>query len=206
MMTFHKSFVHVLAVTALVLFSSCVGDKHPARIKGDNERNIVDVSGAGAATFERLINSTVSKLLEPYKGEFAELKVRALAFVDLENRTSEELGEWREQLIDKIEASVNERREFKAISIRFVSTVLKEMGNPPIDKLFLPKGRREFAKVMEQKSTPVQYLMWGRLTRGVTQGVDKRQANYVLSLELINIKTGEQNKKITTVRKEFSGG
>jgi hypothetical protein len=42
--------------------------------------------------------------------------------------------------------------------------------------------------------------------RGVPLGVGKRLANYVLSLELINIKTGEQNKKITTVRKEFSGG
>jgi Peptidoglycan-synthase activator LpoB len=194
------------ALVFLVAFASCEAERPMARIKGDNERDEVGSRAGGAATFGRLVDATVSKLLEPYKGEFAELKVRSLAFVDLENRTQEELGEWREQLIDKIEASVNDRREFKAISIRFVSTVLKEMGNPPVDKLFLPKGRREFAKIMEAKSSPVQYLMWGRLTRGVTQGEGRRQADYVLSLELINIETGEQNKKITTVRKEYNGG
>ena len=142
-MTLSKSLlVPAFAALLVVSLASCQTDK-PAEIMGDNERDLVGSGAAGAATFERLIDSTVSKLLEPYKGEFAELKVRSLAFVDLENRTAEELGEWREQLIDKIEASVNDRREFKAISIRFVSAVLKEMGNPPIDKLFLPQGRRD---------------------------------------------------------------
>ena len=142
---------------------------------GDNERDTVDVRGAGAATFDRLIDDSVAKLLEPYKGEFAELKVRTLAFVDLENRTKEELADWRDQLIDKIEISVNKRRAFKAISVKVISTVLKEMGNPPVEQLVLPKKRREFAKVLEQKTSPVQYLLYGRLTRGSTQGAGRRQ-------------------------------
>ena len=69
----------------------------------------------------------------------------------------------------------------------------------------LPKKRREFAKVLERKTSPVQYLLYGRLTRGGTQGADRRQANYLLTLELINIETGESNTVGTEVRKEFKG-
>ncbi len=51
----------------------------------------------------------------------------------------------------------------------------------------------------------MQYLLYGRLTRGRTQGSAERQANYLLTLELVNIVTGESNTVGTEVRKAFSG-
>ena len=198
-----NTYRRLLCVPLAALLFSC-GSQESARILDDNERDLVDVKGAGAATFDQLIDETVEKLLEPYKGEFAELKVRSVAFIDLENRTNEELADWRDLLIDKIEISVNKRRAFKAVSIKFVSTALTEMGNPPVEKLFLPAKRREFAKILERDTVPVQYLLYGRLTRGGTRGAGKRQANYLLTLNLVNIETGESNIVGTEVRKEFS--
>lgn len=197
-------YCQLLCVPVVVLLFSCESPPE-ARILGDNERDLVDIKGAGAATFDRLIDDSVAKLLAPYKGEFAELKVRTLAFIDLENRTKEELGEWRDLLIDKIEISINKRRAFKTISMKVITTVLREMGNPPVEQLVLPGKRREFAKVLERRTLPVQYLLYGRLTRGGTRGAGRRQANYLLTLELINIVTGESNTVGTEVRKEFRG-
>ena len=77
------------------------------------------------------------------------------------------------------------------------------MNSPPVEQLVLPKRRREFAKALEASSTPVQYLLYCRLTRGGTQGANRRQANYLLTLELVNIVTGESNTVGTEVRKEF---
>jgi hypothetical protein len=194
-----------LLIVPLTLFLFSCGSNQSARILDENEADLVDVDSAGAATFDKLVDPTVDKLLEPYKGEFAELKVRRLAFVDLDNRTKEELADWRDHLIDLIEISINKRRAFKAVSVKAISVVLKEMGGPPVEQLVLPSKRREFAKILERDTAPVQYLLYGRLTRGGTKGANTRQADYLLTLELMNIETGESNTVGTKVRKEFSG-
>ena len=110
----------------------------------------------------------------------------------------------REQLIDQIIVGVDEHPAFHIISDQMVSAVLREMGSPPVDQLFLPKGRRQFAAILEKQKSPVQFLMYGRLTRGGTQGEAGRQANYQLTLELIDDATGRADTVGTTVRKAYS--
>ena len=187
----------------LCLFLAACESPPEGRIMGDNERDLVDASGAGAATFQRLVTESVAKLLDRHCDKH-DVKVYRLAFVDLQNRTSEELGEWREQLIDKILIGVDKHRAFRIISEQMVSAVLREMGNPPVDRLFLPEGRREFAKILERDSIPLQFLMYGRITRGGTNASEVRQANYLLTLELVDAETGEADTVGAEVRKEFT--
>jgi len=170
----------------------------------DDEKDMVDVRGAGAASFEKLITESVTKLLDRHKGDETGIKMRRLAFVDLQNRTKEELGEWREQLIDRIQIGVDQHPAYRIVAEEMVTAVLSEMGNPPVEKLLLPKPQREFAKVLEKKNSPVEFLMYGSLTRGGTAGDDGRQANYLLTLRLINTATGDTDTEGSMVRKWFS--
>ncbi|MEE2886086.1 MAG: hypothetical protein VX951_01530 [Planctomycetota bacterium] len=174
-----------------------------ARIMEDDEKNMVDTDGAGAAAFEKLITESVTKLLDRHRGDEAGIQVRRLAFVDLQNRTKEELGEWREQLIDRIQIGIDQHPAYRIVAEELVTAVLSEMGNLPVEKLLLPKSQREFAKVLEKKKSPVQFLMYGSLTRGGTRGDDGRQANYLLTLRLINAATGDTDTEGAMVRKWF---
>jgi hypothetical protein len=185
------------------LVPGCVGDS--ARILGEDEPDLVDVHGAGAATYEILVTESVAKLLDPHRSRFAtDPTVPTVAFVDLENRSAEELGEWREQLLDRIRSAVSRHGSFRLVSDRLVTAVMREMGNPPVDQLLLPAGRRRFAEILERQDEPVQFLLYGSLTRGGTQGDYQRQANYLLTLELIDVKTGLATSDETMVRKAFA--
>ena len=193
---------HTILLACLTLPVAC--DSVSARIMGDDEKDMVDVRGAGAAAFEKMVTESVTKILNRHRGDANGIQVRRLAFVDLQNRTKEELGEWREQLIDRIQIGIDQHPAYRIVAEELVTAVLSEMGNPPVEKLLLPKPQREFAKVLEKKNSPVQFLMYGSLTRGGTTGNNQRQANYLLTLRLINTATGDTDTEGSMVRKWFS--
>jgi len=41
------------------------------------------------------------------------------------------------------------------------------------------------------------------LTSGTTQGVDLKQRDYLLTMELINVETGDLDKESARIRKEY---
>ncbi len=193
---------HTILLAYLTLPVAC--DSVSARIMEDDEKDMVDVRSAGAAAFEKMVTESVTKILNRHRGDANGIQVRRLAFVDLQNRTKEELGEWREQLIDRIQIGIDQHPAYRIVAEELVTAVLSEMGNPPVEKLLLPKPQREFAKVLEKKNSPVQFLMYGSLTRGGTVGNNERQANYLLTLRLINTATGDTDTEGAMVRKWFS--
>ena len=84
----------ILVVSLIVFLSNCA----PAgRIRSETEDDLVGARTAGSATFNRLIDESVTKLLTRHHGEIKQAKAR-VAFVALENKSAEDLGDWQDQI------------------------------------------------------------------------------------------------------------
>ena len=174
------------------------------RIMSESEEDYVDTGGAGAATYDRLINGAVGKLLTKYQPRAdAAARPLSVAYVGVENASGEELGEWREQIQELIDTSINGFSGFRTISRRFLDAGLTEtrLG---VDDLFLPKHQRTLISALEAQGNPVDFLLFSKLTRGSTQGEGVTQRNYALSMELVDIETGENDRATEQLRKAFS--
>jgi hypothetical protein len=167
----------------------------------DTEDDLVGAQAAGAATFDRLIDRALTQLLTRHHGEIRTANVK-VAFVDLENRSVEDLGDWEAQVEQVIETVVENSDRYRLISRRFVEAALRELRFRP-DEIFIPAKRRQFAQILERDNNPVDFLLYAILTSGSTRGVELKQRDYILTMELINVETGDQDKESTRIRKEY---
>ncbi len=184
-----------------LLLPACSTDR--GRIMTDTEQDYVDTDGAGAATYDRLIEGAVNKLLNRHRDDFENRKVRKVAFISVENHSAEELGEWGEQIYEVIDTKINHFEGYQTISRRYVDAGLRE-GRLKPDDLFVPKKRRQFLAIMEQQNNPAECLLYASITRGVTDGQDVRQHNYRLTMELVDVASGNNYKETQLVRKAFT--
>ncbi len=191
-----------LAAALALLVTACAGGPR-ARVMADSDQDLVGTRAAGAETFDRLISGSVEKLLSSRVAAMSGLGTKRIAILPVENKSAEELGDWRDQIYELIATSINQSQRFKTISPNFVSAALRE-ARIQGDDLYLPRGRRALAAALEQKGAPVDMMMVSTLTTGTTDpGMDLTQRNYMLSLTLIDIQTGEEEKVATRLRKEY---
>ena len=59
-------------------------------------------------------------------------------------------------------------------------------------------------KLSEQMGQPFDYLLFASITSGTTCNNDKFQRDYLLTLETVNIQTGEPDKESATIRKAYT--
>jgi hypothetical protein len=71
------------------------------------------------------------------------------------------------------------------------------------DQLFIPDNLRMFAAIMEQQQQPFDYLLFAKLTSGTTRENKDYQRDYLLTLELIDIQTGQPDKQSATISKGY---
>ncbi len=185
----------------LVAAIGCVGCRsdRSGRILDENEDDYVGSRAAGAATYDRLINESVSKLLARPGAAAGGEKLR-VAYLGVENASAEDLGDFREQIFDLIDTSISTSGRYESLSGRFVERALREAGLKR-DDLFLPKYRRTFAQVLEKSDSPVDFLLFSKITSGTTEGESVRQRNYLLTLELVDIETGQREQEAARIRK-----
>ena len=89
------------------------------------------------------------------------------------------------------------------INRRLVETGLRETRMRP-DSLFVHANMQEYAAVMHQMGKPFDYLLFAKITSGTTQdNKNNYQRDYQLTLELINVHTGQYDKQMATVRKGY---
>ena len=69
--------------------------------------------------------------------------------------------------------------------------------------LFVPENMRTFVAIMEQQGQPFDYLLFAKLTSGTTEQNKNYQRDYMLTLELINVQTGEQDKQSAMISKGY---
>ncbi len=198
----------LLGLMGLVLLLASCAPGRRGKIMSSSDQDYVGNTSAGAATFDRLISGAVERLLKLHnaaKTGNAKLKVVVLP---LENRSGEEIGDWQEQIYELIDTSINRSDRYEMVSGRFVSAALREAGpkggrlRP--DDLFIPSKRRSFLRVLESQGNVVAALLFPKLTRGTTNaGQGLTQRNYMLNLELVDVKSGKSYKVAERLRKEY---
>ncbi|MFO0928712.1 MAG: twin-arginine translocation signal domain-containing protein [Gemmataceae bacterium] len=178
-----------------------------AHVISDCKQDMVGSCAAGAETYKPLVNEAVGKLLMRH-GDPVQLTStnppgpKRICFVGIENRSAEEMGDFKDQITEVIDTKIVESKVFQPISRRFVEVGLRTVRLRP-DELFLPMNQRQFLAVMEQQGQPFDYLLFASLTSGTTRNNSDMQRDYLLTLELVDIKTGAPDKESATLRKGY---
>ena len=193
-------------------------------ILSEKDKDLVGSHTAGAATWNPLVDEAVSKLLgrcppaiQPVAFEGADYSSDEVAslgsvlatgpasvcFIGIENKSIEELGDFKDQLYQRIDMQLNASDTFRGISRRMIDAALLETRLRP-DSLFLPDHRALFAATLGRQGMPVDYLMYATITSGTTDRNKNTQRDYLLTLELVNLHSGEILKESATIRKGYS--
>lgn len=190
--------------------SGCRNVQH-AKVLADNESDMVGSHAAGAETWKPLVGESVGRLLgrqvsqiQPVGHELPSARKR-ICFVGIENRSAEDLGDFKEQIYQHIDTLINGSEAFEPINRRYVDSGLQQSGLRP-DQLFIANNQRIFAAFMEKNSQPFDYLLYATITSGTTKSNKNYQRDYLLTLELINIHDGRTEKESAEIRKGYRRG
>jgi len=182
-----------------------------AHVLKADEQDMIGSHTAGAETWEPLIEQSVGQILgrqaddiiQTSGGEVFPAPKKRVCFVGVENKSVEELGDFKEQIYQKIDACISSADAFDVIHRKFVEAGLRQCALRP-DDLFLPSNRRTFSAAMEQLEQPFDYLMYATITSGTTKSNEKDyQRDYLLTLELIHMETGRADKESAELRKGY---
>jgi hypothetical protein len=193
-------------------------------ILASNDKDIVGSHSAGSATWNPLVDESVAKILsrcpphiQPVSFELAghvspdpatigsalASGPASVCFVGIENKSAEELGDFKDQLYEQIDSQINTAETFRGISRRMVDAALVETRLRP-DALMLPQHRDTFAAALGRQGSPVDYLLFATVTTGTTDRNKTTQRDYTLTLEMVNLHTGEFLKESAKIRKGYS--
>lgn len=180
--------------------------KQVGEVLKDDKKDLVGSHAAGAETYKPLIDEALGKLLArqcaTLQPAAAPPAPKRICFVGLENKSSEEIGDFKEQIIEIIDTKINTSQAFQQISRQFTAAGLREARLRP-DELFVPAKQRQFLGVMEAQGAPFDYLLFATVTSGTTRSNDTTQKDYLLTLELVDIQTGTPDKESASIRKGY---
>lgn len=204
----HWSRVGLLAL-GLACVAGCRGYQYGHLIK-NNQPDLVGSHSAGAEVYNPLIDESVSRLLgtqmatphPPMIGSDGLPACRTVCFVGVENKSSEELGDFKDQIYQQIDTQINRSESFQAISRRMVDSALQETRLRP-DSLLVPSNMQLFTSVLQRDGQPVDYLLYATLTSGTTERNSSTQRDYLLTLELIDTRSGTYTKEQASIRKGY---
>lgn len=206
-----KLFQVAMLVLCGVLFVGCIGTQ--ARLMHWNEVNKVGSNRAGAEVYNPMVRDATGKLLakastEPilqvdYNTAPAFQGKRKVCFIGLENASMEELGDFKEHIKTAILEEISSSELFEIVSDRAVTAGLRALSLRP-DDLFMQENMRMFTSAMGRGGTPVDYLLFAKITSGTTEDNRDLQRDYKLTLELINTQSFVPVTVSTPMRKEYN--
>lgn len=196
----------VCAVGVLGLLVSCRSTP-TAHVVRPGAPDLVGTTRAGAETYRPLVEEAVTKLLSrqrPSVQTAASVPPRPLrvCFVGIENRSAEEMGDFKEQVYEMIDTLLENNAAYQPVSRRYLEAALRETGLRP-DQLFIPANMRQVAMVLEKQGQPVDCLLFAKLTSGTTEAGKSTQRDYMLTLEVVNVQTGDYDKESALLRKHY---
>jgi len=179
-----------------------------------NELDKVGSNRAGAEVYNPMVRDATGKLLaraamEPiqqvayHAGSHAPMPKRKVCFISLENASMEELGDFKEHIKTAILEEISVSDQFEIVSDRAVTAGLRALSLRP-DDLFMQENMRMFTSAMGRGGTPVDYLLFAKITSGTTEDNRDVQRDYKLTLELINTQTFVPINVSTPMRKEYN--
>ena len=187
----------------------CRGYQYGHLVKNDAP-DMVGSHTAGSAVYKPLVEESVARLLGTCDVSPASASLspdgfpapRRVCFIGIENKSSEELGDFKDQLYELIDARINQAETFESISRRMVDAALHETRLRP-DSLLVPDNMQLFTSVLQRGGQPVDYLLYATLTSGTTERNSSSQRDYLLTLELVDTRTGVFKKEQATIRKGY---
>lgn len=169
---------------------------------------MVGSHAAGAETFKPLVEQAVAELLArhceaamPGPDGTIPPPLR-ICFVAVENKSAEEIGDFKEQIYQVIDTRILESRQFQPVNKRFVDAGLSQTRVRP-DQLFVPENMRMFAAVMEQQGQPIDALLYATITSQTTRENKDYQRDYRLTLEMVDVRTGQYDKQAADISKGY---
>ena len=199
-------------LAALMVVAACAGCRglQYGHLVRPETQDMVGSHSAGSAVYKPLVEESVAKLLgacsvAPAAASFGPdgMPVPArVCFVGVENNSSEELGDFKEHLYELIDAKVGQSEHFAPLSRRVVESALYQTRLRP-DSLFLPDNRQLFASVLQQGGESVDYLLFAKLTSGTTERNASSQRDYLLTLEMVDVRSGTSVKEQAEIRKGY---
>lgn len=205
-----SQFGSLLALTSVALIAQvgCRGYQYGHLIKSD-QADMVGSHAAGSEVYNPLVEEAVGRLLgacETLPAGALEpngmANTRKICFVGVENKSAEELADFKDQIYQMIDAQINRSGHFEAVSRRMVDAALIETRLRP-DALLVPSNMQLFTTVLQRQGQPIDYLLYATLTSGTTQRNSSSQRNYLLTLEIVDTRTGTYRKEQAEIRKGY---
>jgi hypothetical protein len=202
---------------AFIGFASGCRTTQFARVIQPGEDTMIGSHQAGQETFCPLVNEAVSKLLARHAGEEVQqasleapadgaeplpAPVKRICFVGVENKSAEDIGDFKEQIYEIIDQRILESQVFQTLNRRYVDAGLRDARLRP-DQLMVPEQMRAFSEKMEQQGQPIDYLLYATITSGTTQENRGYQRDYLLTLELVDVRTGGYDKQSAELSKGY---
>jgi hypothetical protein len=113
------------------------------------------------------------------------------------------MGDFKQQIYQQIDSRILGSQVYQSVSQRFVAAGLHECNLRP-DQLLIPANMQRFAAVMEQQGQPFDYMLYATITSGTTRDNKDYQRNYLLTLEMLNIRTGQSDKESAQIEKKYN--
>lgn len=154
------------------------------------------------------VNTAIHKLLSVAQanevGQVQGQQIPAQAnicFVGIENRSNKAPALFKKQLQEKIDNMINGHSLFQSIKRNYVDANLRLTRLTPND-LSDPGNVGIYASAMEQNGQSVQYLLYGELKDATVQDSNHPQADYLLSLNLVEVASGQEVKETAAVHRD----
>ncbi len=202
-----------LSLLGLVLIgeSGC-RTQQTAQVLKPGDKEMVGSHAAGNETYTPLVDEAVGKLLGrhgPGGIQPASLvqgvqpgQLR-ICFVGVENRSAEEIGDFKENLFQRIDSRILQSQVFQSVSRKYVEAGLQQCRLRP-DDLMVPNNMRMFTVTMEQMQQPFDFLLFATLTSGTTRANKDYERSYLLTLELVNVHNGQADKESAELDKRYN--
>jgi hypothetical protein len=194
----------IVALAASFLAAGCAGPS--ARVKSGDEGDLVDVRRGCTETYKELIRKGVLEILTAHRsklGGAAEKPV--VAFVGVDNKSSEELGEFRAAMDNEIETALVESDLYSMVSMEAVKAAKSEANIGNISQLTVGRTREAFMAVLNKDGHPPQYILFGQVTTMTSSGNEARERTYQLKLQMMDSSSGIiQSQKMVEMRKEYT--
>jgi len=207
-----RRFLVHTSVSSVTLAATTFGCRgvQKGKVLSSVDEDKVGSHEAGAETWKPLIDEAVGRLMGRQVQEIQQASLmgmptgkKRICFVGVENRSSEEIGDFKEQIYEQIDTMLSQSELYGPISRRFVEAGLRDSRLRP-DDLFIPSNQQLFINVMQKMNQPFDYLLFAKITSGTTQVNKSYQRDYLLTLELVDINTGEFTKESANLRKVYS--
>lgn len=199
-----------LTSTALVTVGLGCRGVQKGKVLAATDADKVGSHEAGAETWKPLIDEAVGRLMGRQVQEIQQASLagmptgrKRICFVGVENKSSEEIGDFKEQIYEHIDTQLSQSDLYGPISRRYVEAGLRDSRLRP-DDLFIPSKQQQFITVMQKMNQPFDYLLFAKITSGTTRDNKSYQRDYLLTLDLVDINTGEYTKESATLRKSYS--